>query len=391
MKDEHIEKALSQPATEPSSALNQALNKFSQGIKDESKIQRKNALESIKKQLIEFFRNPNASVQFTVESLEHVLNQVLNMLADPMERCREISCDIALLLMQKNHSWDSNMSGMLIMSVFQRLGGKDVKETSEEIRLQMYNLIHELIKEKSSSQKNTFEIHLQEFIGILVNSFADNYPEVKKMGCACAKLLANRLASSNFHMQSESLVKPMISNMVHQHSRVRKEIIESLCDVIMHGNNKSVSDVVSHLAQRLFDQANIVRMAVIKLVGTWLLDLPDRYSFHHKLIPLLLTGFIDESPEIKELTESLWWDIGIKYEKENEKELKDKLDFMEKEIPNYPFECKYYIFLLKQKLFINKFIHIILLKLIYFINKQKFLVWTQVIVSLKYLHDRFIF
>jgi dynein assembly factor 5 len=83
-----------------------------------------------------------------------------------------------------------------------------------------------------------------------------------------------------------------------------------------------------------------VRLVVVKLVGTWLLDLPDRYSFHNKLIPLLLTGFIDESPDIKELTESLWWDIGIKYEKENEKDLKDKLDFLEKDLPIYPAECK---------------------------------------------------
>lgn len=338
MKDEQIEKALCQPAAEPSSALNQSLNKFNQGIKDESKIQRKNALESIKKQLIEFFRNPNATVQFTSESLEHVLNQSLSMLADPMERCREISCDIVQLILEKNPTWNSDMTGLLIMTIFRRLGSKEVKETSEEIRLQIYNLIHQLILTKSNYQKNTFQIHLQELVGILVNSFSDNYPEVKKIGCSCSKQLANRLASSNFHMQSESFVKPLIANMVHQHSRVRKEIIECLCDVILYGNSKSVSDVVPHLAQRLFDQANMVRMAVIKLVGSWLLDLPDRYSFHHKLIPLLLTGLIDESPEIKELTESLWWDVGIKYEKENEKDLKDKLDFMEREIKNYPIE-----------------------------------------------------
>lgn len=108
----------------------------------------------------------------------------------------------------------------------------------------------------------------------------------------------------------------------------------------MHGNNKSVSDACSHLAQRLFDQASIVRAAVIKLVATWLLDLPDRYSFQHKLIPLLLTGFIDEAIEIKETTESLWWDVGIKYEKENEQDLKDKSDFLNQQPENYPSDRK---------------------------------------------------
>lgn len=141
-------------------------------------------------------------------------------------------------------------------------------------------------------------------------------------------------------MQSESYIKPLISNVTHQHSRVRKDIIDCICDVVMYGNNKSVTDVLPHLAQRLFDQAPLVRMAVIKLVGTWLLDLPDRYSFFHKLIPLLLTGLVDESLEIKDLTESLWWDVGIKYEKENDAELKDKSSFLDSTTSNYPSDCK---------------------------------------------------
>lgn len=121
--------------------------------------------------------------------------------------------------------------------------------------------------------------------------------------------------------------------------RVRKDIIDCLCDVVMYGNNKSVSDSCSHLAQRLFDQASIVRSSVIRLVATWLLDLPDRYSYQHKLIPLLLTGLVDEALEIKEMAESLWWDVGVKYERENDQDLKDKSDFLNKPLDTYPAEC----------------------------------------------------
>ena len=103
-------------------------------------------------------------------------------------------------------------------------------------------------------------------------------------------------------MQSETLVKPILLNFTHQHSRVRKDMIECISDVIQHGNNKSVDTALPHLAQRLFDGASPVRMAVVKLCGTWLLDLPDRYSYWHKLLPLLLSGFIDETIDIKELT-----------------------------------------------------------------------------------------
>ncbi len=82
-------------------------------------------------------------------------------------------------------------------------------------------------------------------------------------------------------------------------------------DVIQYGNGKLVDEVVSHLAQRLFDQAPSVRAAVTQIVGNWLLDLMDRYSYHHKLIPLLLTSMTDEIPEIRVQAEGLWYDVGM--------------------------------------------------------------------------------
>ena len=64
------------------------------------------------------------------------------------------------------------------------------------------------------------------------------------------------------------------------------------------------------MAQRLFDQTPAVRAAVVQTVGNWLLDLLDRYSFHHKLIPLILTGLTDELPDIQQQADALWHDIG---------------------------------------------------------------------------------
>lgn len=81
-------------------------------------------------------------------------------------------------------------------------------------------------------------------------------------------------------------------------------------DILQYGNGKNVEDVVSHLAQRLFDQTPSVRAAVIQVVGNWLLDLLDRYSFHPRLIPLLLTGLTDELPDIQQQADSLWHDVG---------------------------------------------------------------------------------
>ncbi|PNI12641.1 DNAAF5 isoform 7, partial [Pan troglodytes] len=79
-----------------------------------------------------------------------------------------------------------------------------------------------------------------------------------------------------------------------------------------------------------------VRRAVASVVGGWLLCLRDRYSFFHKLIPLLLSSLNDEVPEVRQLAASLWEDVGLQWQKENEEDLKDKLDFAPPTPPHYP-------------------------------------------------------
>lgn len=143
-------------------------------------------------------------------------------------------------------------------------------------------------------------------------------------------------------MQAESLVKPLMQTITHQHSRVRVSVIEATGVVIQHGNGKNVDDVLSHLAQRLFDDSPKVqfvfciwslprdliltfdnkilknkyvpfvlsiplsvcpslqvRKMVTAVVGDWLLHMRDRYSYFAKLIPLLLSNINDEIPEIR--------------------------------------------------------------------------------------------
>jgi dynein assembly factor 5 len=59
--------------------------------------------------------------------------------------------------------------------------------------------------------------------------------------------------------------------------------------VVQYGNNKSVDTVIGHLAERLFDQIQMVRQAVVRVIGMWIVQLPERYSYFHRLLPLILT------------------------------------------------------------------------------------------------------
>lgn len=210
--------------TTTTTAVAQALNKFIQAQKDTSKIARKNSLEALKKQLVDNFKaDSQSALNFPDESLKLVLKMCLSSLSDAAEKCRELSADIVRLLLEndgkKSTFWTDESTSSVVMTLNQRLGGREVKETSEEIRLQLYNLLVQLVEIKSADHVHTFEVHLTELVGLMQNAIGDNYPEVKKVGCQCAKLVANRLAKGNFHMQSETLVKTLLANIVHQHSR----------------------------------------------------------------------------------------------------------------------------------------------------------------------------
>lgn len=60
-------------------------------------------------------------------------------------------------------------------------------------------------------------------------------------------------------MQSESLISPLMHTISHQHWKVRVAVIEATGTVIQFGNGKSVDDVLSHFAQRLFDDVTQVK------------------------------------------------------------------------------------------------------------------------------------
>lgn len=64
-------------------------------------------------------------------------------------------------------------------------------------------------------------------------------------------------------MQADSLVKPLMQTIAHQHSRVRVSVIEATGAVIQHGNGKNLDDVLSHLAQRLFDDSPQVQFKAL--------------------------------------------------------------------------------------------------------------------------------
>uniref|UniRef100_A0A8C7NZW6 Dynein axonemal assembly factor 5 n=1 Tax=Oncorhynchus mykiss TaxID=8022 RepID=A0A8C7NZW6_ONCMY len=283
-------------------------------LNEDSKTTRKRALEAIKRETID----KGLSSGVLQEVFTCLLKSLLKCLSDPMERCRETAIhmlgDFIRCVPQPEDSLP-----YLMPALTQRLGGKEILEPAEELRLSMVEVLTLTVEVCGRH----LAPYLDDMMKILQRTIVDPFPDVKRESCKCTVHFAKSVPE-HFHMQAESLVKPLMQTVSHQHSRVRVSTIEATGAVIQYGTGKNVDDVLSHLAQRLFDDSPQVRKAVTVVVGDWLLHLRDRYSYFHKLIPLLLSSLSDDIPEIRYLL----YRTGALWEQENEDDLKDKMDFL---------------------------------------------------------------
>lgn len=298
--------------------VSQALARHLNCLNDENKSSRKRALAAIQKEA----EDRALSSGVLQEVFGELLKPLIKCLSDPMEKCRETAIQI-LTYCVSNVPRPEEALPYLVPAITQRLGTPEIVEPTEELRLaltQLLTLLVEVCGRKLAP-------YLEDMIRILQSTIVDPFPDVRKESCKCAADYA-RSIPDHFHMQSESLIKPLMQTISHQHSKVRVAVIQATGAVIQCGSGKSVDDVLSHLAQRLFDDAPQVRRAVTVVVGSWLLELRDRYSYFHKLIPLLLSSSTDEIPDIRQTALNYWQKIGLQWEKENEDDLKDKMDFI---------------------------------------------------------------
>ncbi|KAM6905310.1 dynein axonemal assembly factor 5 [Xenentodon cancila] len=295
-------------------------------LNEDNKATRKRALDTIKKETVD--KGLSGGVLQKVFSA--LLKPLLKCLSDPVERCRETTIAIITEFIRCVPTPEESLP-YLMPCLARRFGGKETLESAEELRLSAVQMLT-LTVEVSGKHLAPY---LSEMVSILQRTLVDPFPDVKRESCKCTVNFATAVPE-HFHMQAESLVQPLMLTIAHQHSRVRVSVIEATGAVIQHGSGKNVDDVLSHLAQRLFDDSPQVRKAVTVVVGDWLLHLRDRYSYFHKLIPLLLSNVSDEIPEIRLLAADLWKQAGKQWEMENEDDIKDKMDFLLTPPQHYP-------------------------------------------------------
>ncbi|XP_063972543.1 dynein axonemal assembly factor 5 [Diachasmimorpha longicaudata] len=257
---------------------------------------------------------------------------IAKQLTDPSESCRNMAIEITKTMLESLPDFEKNIIYLMPVLV-RRLGSQEILEPSEEVRLNCVVLLRVIIKKYNQH----LPVYVDDMVVILAKTVVDDYPKIKSESCDAISELAKGIPAQ-FYTKSETIVKPILSNFSHQHYRIRVASIKTIGNVLLYGNNRSLEDVTCSMAARLFDQSGAVRNAVIEVVGDWLLNLRDRYSWWFKLIPLLLTGLHDEIEAIRVRANNLWSSTGRQYLQENESDdkIKDKLDYLTFPPEHYP-------------------------------------------------------
>lgn len=198
----------------------QNINRHVNCLGEENRNTRKRAIEGIKKEI--FGRKPCVEGIVLQGVLSEIVKSLLKLLSDPVEKCRELTVSLLSQFLEKIPEAHEFLP-FVIPVITQRLGQPELIEPSEELRLQLVILVQQIV----SLVDKKIAPYLDDVIKILQHTIVDQYPEVKKESCKCASQIA-KCIPEYFHMQSESLIKPLLQSISHQHSRVRVEVIKAI-------------------------------------------------------------------------------------------------------------------------------------------------------------------
>jgi dynein assembly factor 5 len=283
-------------------------------------MKRKKAIESIEKEVLDCV--PAHSADELSLIFQELYRPLLKLFGDGVDRNRELSANTVHRFCSQLGPSCGAFLPYIVPTVTQRLTSIDTAESVEELRLLLLEHLCSYVELAGPSIGD----YIEDYVNILNKTLVDSFAEVVKMSCECIKKLAmaNR---QKFYLQGESLIPSLLKSISHHLNKVRQAILETIGLTVKATSGKTVDDIFPHLAQRTFDHSPPVRLMLVNVVGDWLLNLTDRYSFFPKLIPILLSGFSDEMQEIREKSLISFQMAGKQYEDENEKDFKEKKEY----------------------------------------------------------------
>lgn len=249
------------------------------------------------KELLEFCQDKiNVSEENAIEIFDSVYLCLIKCYNDKFEMIRSLACSIISEILRSMEQNDYYLS-LLVPIIAKRLASQDILEESEELRLQLLQQLNYVIS-KYKALKRTGTVRGQpddplfqsynDIVDILKCSLLDAYPAILKISCEIIKATAD---FASFHYRAEALVEPLISLLKHRHSPIRVASIEALGVVALNirSNGEKIKQIIKELSPLVMDMVPYVRRECARVGCMFLLELPDRYTYFERILPLVLT------------------------------------------------------------------------------------------------------
>lgn len=172
------------------------------------------------------------SEEFSFDDLRNIFNEThmftVNALRDKSEPVREQAIKFMQFYIIEKMPLSDYYLTYIFPVIVERIGTVELVEESEEIRLYLVQFVQAVINRYANTRE--LKPFLNDIISILCESVKDKYPAIKETTCKCIIDLALALPK-DFHLQSESLTKPVLTAFTHQRFKIRVEAIKCMGNV----------------------------------------------------------------------------------------------------------------------------------------------------------------
>jgi len=202
-------------------------------------------------------------------------------------------------------------------SIIDRMKTHPFTETSEENRLKLLCILSKILL----INPNSFKYLMADLSMMTSNLLADPYPEIKHKLCEFINILNEKL-KKELGAHSKQIIISLCKNLAHQHSKVRKNTIYALGDVLSCGGGEHFGEAINPLKKLLNDKNTEVRKGLYSVAFSLILNFNIKYlnEFEKYLVIFLLSGFSDENEENIKLSKDYLEKAG-KYRKDLEESL----------------------------------------------------------------------
>jgi dynein assembly factor 5 len=250
----------------------------------------------------------------------HLLPNLLLLYQDSVEKCRELSYKLTFKALDTIPSLlEGNDALMVILKgLCNRINDVPFLEPAEELRLQIIDIIYLMIDKHVTGNGEAF---VDILIATLSKSLLDNFPSVKRRGAELVIMLC-KLYPKSLQMSFKSILKPLILNSNHQHSKTRSLTITAIgmgiCTLRDEYEALMNEQVLAILHRMVADRNNSTRKELANVIvlfmksrmhsnhslGRQLLDHTPSSTAHApdmECVVLLLLLCGDESDEVSEV------------------------------------------------------------------------------------------